>query len=113
MKLKPRQRRAWLREMLRARRDRRQGDLDGAFRHYERAHVLGQRNTFAHTRAHLGMFGVAWRRGDARELIGQALRVPAALTKSVIWVPRGNTGGADVSAFARMPVPADLQRFMD
>ena len=39
---------------------------------------------------------------------GQLFRIPAALTKSRIWVPRGNTGGANVSAFAPMAVPADL-----
>ncbi|MGB5104358.1 MAG: DUF3703 domain-containing protein, partial [Steroidobacteraceae bacterium] len=47
------------------------GDLDGAFRHLERAHILGQRSTRLHVRSHVGMLGVGWRRRDAREVSGQ------------------------------------------
>jgi hypothetical protein len=87
--------------------------LDVAFRHFERAHVIGQRRTLAHVRAHLAMLRVGWARRDWREIVGQLLRVAAAATKSRIWVPRGNTGGADVSAFTPMPVAADLQRYVE
>jgi hypothetical protein len=31
---------------------------------------------------------------------------------SRIWVPAGNTGGANVSALRRMPVPPDLERIL-
>jgi hypothetical protein len=37
----------------------------------------------------------------------------AALTKSKIWVPVGNTGGANVSPFRPMAVPEDLRRYVD
>jgi Cdc6-like AAA superfamily ATPase len=33
------------------------GDATRAFRHLERAHVLSQRHTVAHVRAHLRMLG--------------------------------------------------------
>jgi hypothetical protein len=113
MKLRPHQRAAYDAEMAAAQSAERVGDLAIAFAHLERAHILGQRNTWAHTRAHLHMLRIGWRRRDLRELLGQLLRIPAALTKSLIWVPAGNTGGANVSAIKPMPIPADLKPFLD
>ena len=89
------------------------GDLDAAFAHLERAHILGQRRAFAHARTHLRMLRIGLRRRDAREVIGQLLRRPAALTKSRIWVPVGNTGGANVPALRPMPVPDDLKPMVE
>lgn len=89
------------------------GDLDRAFHHLERAHILGQRHTGRHVRSHLGMLHVGWLRSDAREILGQLARIAAAAVFSRIWVPVGNTGGANVSATRPMPVPADLQALLD
>lgn len=89
------------------------GDLELAFRSLERAHVLSQRLTFAHVRTHLAMLAIGWRRRDPREVFGQATRTLAAAMFSRIWVPAGNTGGANVSAFRPMPVPADLRALLD
>jgi hypothetical protein len=58
------------------------------------------------------MLKVAWRRRDARELAGQLTRVVAAAMFSRIWVPEGNTGGANVSAVKPMPIPDDLQEIL-
>lgn len=114
MKLRPRQRLAFEGEMQAATSIAgSRGDLTRAFAHLERAHVIGQRNVLAHTRAHLGMLRIGWLRRDLREITGQLLRIPAALTKTLIWVPRGNTGGANVSAFRRMPVADDLKHLVD
>jgi hypothetical protein len=88
------------------------GDLNEAFRRFERAHILGQRSTRLHLRAHVAMLRVARRRGDRRELVGQLKRIVAAALFSRIWVPTGNTGGANVSALRRMPVPPDLERIL-
>ena len=84
------------------------GDLEAAFRNFERAHILGQRSTGAHVRAHLAMLHVGWSRRDAREIVGQMSRVLAALLLSRVWVPLGNTGGANVSALRSMEIPEDL-----
>ncbi|HSW11748.1 MAG TPA: DUF3703 domain-containing protein, partial [Solimonas sp.] len=80
-----------------------------AFRHFERAHILSQRRNWDHLRSHAWMWRAGWQRRDAREIIGQIPRMLAALLFSRLWVPAGNTGGARVSAFRRMPVPQDLQ----
>ncbi len=91
---------------------RQAGDLDAAFRHCERAHILGQRHTFAHVRAHVAMLGIGVARRDVREIAGQLQRIVAALVFSGLWIPVGNTGGASVSAFAPMVIPADLSAIL-
>lgn len=84
------------------------GEYAAAFSRLERAHILGQKNTWRHTQVHLWMLRLGWQRRDAREVLGQLLRITAALLFSKIWVPLGNTGGANVSATQPMPVPEDL-----
>ena len=84
-------------------------DLAAAFGHFERAHVLGQWYVGTHVRSHLGMLRVGWRRRDQREILGQLVRIlGGALGSAIGRVPRGNTGGANVSAIRPMPIPADL-----
>lgn len=89
------------------------GEFAAAFGHLERAHVLGQASTVEHARVHRAMLLWALRRGAAAEALGQAWRIAGALLKTWLWVPVGNTGGANVSGFEPMPVPADLQRLVD
>ena len=92
---------------------RSQADFNRAFVHYERAHILGQKFTWPHIKSHLGMLQVGFLRKDAREIVGQCVRVVAALIFSKIWVPLGNTGGANVIALKSMPIPEDLKRLLD
>lgn len=85
------------------------GDSARAFAHLERAHVLGQASTVQHVRAHLRMLGWGWRRQAVRECLGQLMRIVGAATKTAIgWVPAGNTGGANISPFRRLPVAPEL-----
>ena len=87
---------------------RREGELSRAFAHLERAHILSQRMTGLHVRAHLGMLAIGWQRRDLREVAGQLTRIVAATMFSRLWIPEGNTGGANVSAMRPMPLPPDL-----
>lgn len=100
-------------EMAHAQALRAAADLDAAFHHLERAHILAQRYTWRHVSTHFAMLHVGWLRRDAREVIGQFTRSIAAALFSRIWVPAGNTGGANVSAFRPMPIPADLAALFD
>src|SRR5262245_52516267 len=91
-----------------------QGRSGAAFGHLERAHVLGQADTLEHVRAHWAMLTWALRHNAAGEVWGQAWRLLGAALKTWVGrVPMGNTGGANVSGFKPMPVPADLQRLID
>ncbi|TFY96663.1 DUF3703 domain-containing protein [Ramlibacter humi] len=90
------------------------GHFHTAFGHLERAHVLGQTATVEHVRVHVAMFRFAVRNRMPAEAFGQAWRiVGAALFTAIGLVPSGNTGGAGVSGFRRMPVPENLQDELD
>jgi hypothetical protein len=88
------------------------GDFETTFIHLERAHVLAQRMTGRHTYTHALMLVAGLRRGDIREVVGQVPRMVAAVLFSRLWVPRGNSGRARVSAFEPMPVPDELRHLV-
>jgi Protein of unknown function (DUF3703) len=92
----------------------RRHDLSMAWAHLERAHILSQPMAGRHVRTHLAMLRFAIRTLRPHEVVGQLLRTLVAAPGT--WsgrYPHGNTGGADVSAFAPMTVPADLQRLLE
>jgi hypothetical protein len=100
---------AYRQEMRLAHNARRAGDRALAFHHLERAHILGQRHLWRHAVTHGWMLWIGLRRGEAREVAGQIVRLVAVLPGYALgWVPLGNTGGADVSAIRPMTPPADL-----
>lgn len=111
--MKPRLKQAFEQEMQLARMALGNGDTDRGVHHLERAHILGQRSTRAHVLTHAWMLRAGWQRRDGREVWGQLLRLPAALFFSHLWVPLGNTGGANVSAFKPMPLPDDLATLLN
>lgn len=90
------------------------GNPAAAFAHLERAHILGQSSTVEHMRVHWRMFKWAWRHRHIKEGLGQLLRIAGAATKTPAGlVPTGNTGGANVSPFRRLPIPADLATIIE
>jgi hypothetical protein len=64
-------------------------------------------------KAHAAMLAFAWRQRSAKEIMGQLVRIVAAAVGTWIWVPAGNTGRADVSAFRPMPIPEDLRAVLE
>ena len=89
------------------------GNLQTAFYHLERAHVLGQSITMEHTRVHWLMLKIGWKQWNAREIFGQIVRIVGAFTKTPFGIyPNGNTGGANVWFFKPMPLPNDLQKII-
>ena len=102
-------RRAFETEMAAGRRLIESGDLDEAFRRIERAHVLGQRYVVPHVRAHWRMLRIGLARRSIREIRGQVPRlVFGAIGSAVGVVPTGNTGGCNISMFARLPIDPEL-----
>lgn len=85
------------------------GDPFTAFRHLERAHVLGQRSAEHHVRVHMRMLMWAIRQNELHEMVGQIWRIVGAAAGTWIGlVPKGNTGGAAISGFQSMAIPEDL-----
>jgi hypothetical protein len=105
---------AFEREMGRARFLYGKGQLDRAFKHLETAHVLGQRYLAPHIRSHWWMLRIGLRRRSVPEVSGQAVRmVLGAVGSAVGVVPTGNSGGTDVSMFARRPVEPGIASLLD
>lgn len=93
---------------------RESADPKQAWHHLERAHVLSQSYAWPHVVVHVRMFAAGWRRGDAREVWGQLVRILVAAPGS--WLgraPLGNTGGADVGILTPMPIADDLRRLLE
>ncbi len=82
--------------------------------HLERAHVLGQESTYWHVHVHYLMLLWAFRYRSVREILGQVFRIVGAATKTAFGlVPQGNTGGANVSPFRKMPIAPELADVID
>ena len=87
------------------------GDFGAAWIALEREHIFAQTYHWPHIRSHVSMFGFAVALRDWREVAGQLLRlVLAPLGNLTGRLPYGNTGRANVSAFATMPLPKDIAR---
>lgn len=92
-------------ELLQATNARYQGNAKQEFTHLENAHVLGQESTYWHVRVHVLMLLWAIRYAAPKEFLGQIFRIVGAATKTAIGlVPKGNTGGSNVSPFKVMPI---------
>ena len=84
------------------------------FRCLENAHVLGQESTYWHVKVHWLMLLWAVRNLEMKEVFGQIFRIVGAATKTAIGlVPAGNTGGANVSPFKRMPIKREHQAIIE
>ena len=89
-----------------------------AFKHLENAHILGQESIFSHVKVHCLMILWAYRQKNIHELIGQIIRIAgaamatAAIKTGISSVPRGNTGGANVSPFQAMPISSELEKII-
>lgn len=89
---------------------RERGDVYEEFKHLENIHVVGQESTYWHVKAHVLMLFWALRNREIREVLGQLFRIIGASTKTAVGlVPRGNTGGANVSPFKTMPINSTLE----
>jgi hypothetical protein len=105
---------AWRAERAFALDARASGDLEAEWRHLERAHILSQPIIRLHVATHVAMLGAALRRRNPSETVGQVVRLVLAAPGSATGkYPKGNTGGANVSAFRPMPVPSDLRPLLE
>lgn len=90
------------------------GHLQEAWRHLERAHILGQAFPYQHTQAHWLMLRFGFMIKDWKEIQGQILRLFVGGVKSFVGkVPVGNTGGSNVPPLLPMEIPEDLQHILN
>lgn len=89
------------------------GNLQTAWRHLERAHILGQSYPYQHTEVHWVMLKFGLRIKDIKEVIGQVPRLLVGGVKSFVGtIPVGNTGGANVPPLRPMEIPQDLMELL-
>ena len=80
-----------------------------AWKHLERSHILGQAYPYEHTYSHWLMLKFGFRQKNAKEVLGQLLRLAVGGWKSFIdHIPTGNTGGSNVPPLKKMELPQDL-----
>ena len=90
------------------------GNLQTAWRHLERAHILGQSYPYGHTVVHWKMLKFGIRIKSLREVIGQLPRLLVGGVKSFVGrIPVGNTGGSNVPALKSFPIEKELQHILD
>lgn len=90
------------------------GNLQVAWRHLERAHILGQPWPGSHNHVHWLMLKFGIHIKDGREIVGQIPRLVIGGVKSFVGnIPVGNTGGANVPPLRPMEIPDDLAALLD
>ncbi|WP_207509750.1 DUF3703 domain-containing protein [Telluribacter humicola] len=90
------------------------GQVLEAWRHLERAHILGQPYPIEHTQVHWMMLLFGFKTKNGKEIVGQLPRLLVGGVKS--WagvIPVGNTGGANVPPLRPMAIPEDLKQILD
>jgi len=103
----------YLQELEKYRTEFSNGKLQVAWRHLERAHILGQPWPREHTYVHWVMmkFGIKIKNG--REILGQIPRLLVGGVKSFVGnIPVGNTGGSNVPPLQAMEIPDDLKSIL-
>ena len=86
-----------------------EGDEDRAWHHLERVHIVSQPFLGPHLNSHGVMLQFAIKQRDWGEVLGQIVRIILAPIGALTGrLPVGNIGRSHVSAFAPMPIPADL-----
>ncbi len=90
------------------------GHFQEAWRHLERAHILGQPYPYQHSEVHWLMLKFGVRIKSAKEVLGQVPRLLVGGVKSFVGtIPVGNTGGANVPPLRPMEIPEDLQQIIN
>jgi len=85
-------------------------ELGAAWKHLERAHIIGQRYPLAHSYIHWKMLQFGFRIKNSKEILGQIPRLIFGGVKSFVGkVPVGNPGGASVPPLKSFPIEKEIQ----
>ncbi len=85
------------------------GNLQNAWKHLERAHIIGQRYPYTHSYVHWKMLLFGFKIKSIKEIAGQIPRLFVGGVKSFVGkVPVGNPGGSNVPPLKSFPIEPDL-----
>ena len=86
------------------------GNLNNAWNHLERAHIIGQKYPYTHTFVHWKMLQFGFKIKSRKEILGQIPRLIFGGVKSFVGkIPVGNPGGANVPPLKPFPIEKELQ----
>jgi len=86
------------------------GNLQIAWHHLERAHIIGQQYPYEHSYVHWKMLQFGFKIKSSKEVFGQIPRLLVGGVKSFVGkVPVGNPGGANVPPLKPFPIDPELQ----
>jgi hypothetical protein len=86
-------------------------ELNTAWNHLERAHVIGQAYPIEHSAVHLKMLQFGIRIKSSKEVIGQIPRLLVGGVKSFVGIiPVGNTGGANIPPLKSLPIDPEIKQ---
>ncbi|MAC96734.1 MAG: hypothetical protein CMC96_14675 [Flavobacteriales bacterium] len=81
-----------------------------AWRHLERAHIIGQAYPWEHSYVHWKMLLFGIKIKNTKEVVGQIPRLVFGGIKSFVGtIPVGNTGGANVPPLRPLPISEEIQ----
>ena len=90
-----------------------QENLQNAWHHLERAHIIAQKYPYEHTFVHWKMLQFGIKIKSSNEIIGQIPRLLIGGVKSFVGhIPVGNTGGANVPPLKTMEIPKDIKEIL-
>ena len=85
-------------------------NLDQAWKHLERAHVIGQAYPYEHSYVHWKMLQFGFHIKSRNEIMGQIPRLLVGGVKSFVGtIPVGNTGGSNIPPLKPLPIEKDLK----
>jgi hypothetical protein len=85
------------------------GDLTTAWKHLEKAHIIGQRYPYAHSLVHWKMLQFGFKIKSTKEIFGQIPRLVFGGVKSFVGkVPVGNPGGSNVPPLKPFPIEDEI-----
>lgn len=86
------------------------GNLNKAWSHLERAHIIGQRYPYNHSYAHWKMLQFGFKIKSGKEILGQIPRLIVGGVKSFVGkIPEGNPGGANVPPLKPFPIEQEIK----
>lgn len=87
-----------------------EGNLQKAWNHLERAHIIGQKYPYEHSLVHWKMLLFGFKIKNIKEIIGQIPRLLVGGVKSFVGhIPIGNPGGSNVPPLKPFPIAEDLK----
>ena len=91
-----------------------QDNLQNAWHHLERAHIIGQKYPYEHTFVHWKMLQFGIKIKSSKEIVGQIPRLLVGGVKSFVGhIPVCNTGGANVPPLKVMEIPEDIKEILN